>query len=196
MKFEWPTELAQRENGDFYERRLTVFEIALRFMLDPLYFILSWLFRFVEFVVVAFLDGLGEILMAITRTMEFLERKYSTGKDKKAPYEPPYDSEFEDFVKRIKDLIIENHYRGIVAIQIQARMEHLFPNGFPETMFAFPVKIVHGFRATSSDFALEVEWPDGSIIDASGVRIPKHRTIPPIDSDYSEPIVKPHVGRK
>lgn len=162
MKFEWPTELAQRENGDFYERRLTVFEIALRFMLDPLYFILSWLFRFVEFVVVAFLDGLGEILMAITRTMEFLEQKYSTGKDKKT--EPEYESaeareirlsKKDALVIRIGRLIHANAHMTIKTILIHESHVHCFDyEPLPVKIYSHPIRWI---TATNCDLALDCD---------------------------------------
>lgn len=174
MKFEWPTELAQRENGDFYERRLTVFEIVLRVMLDPLYFILSWLFRFVEFMVVAFLDWLGEILMAITRTMEFLERKYSTGKSK---------SEFQflsderaDLLQRIANLLNEQRAKGkrICAIQINPRF--MPATNAIDRLYSYPVKWAAANVAW--DFAVEIELDEPlETVLITPVRTPKHQVI-------------------
>lgn len=183
MKFEWPTELAQRENGDFYERRLTVLEIALRFALDPFYWILSWLFRFVEFVIVAFLDAIGEVLMALTRTMEFLERKYSTGKDKKAELE--YEladakairlANKETLMLRILSLIRENPRSDIKTILIHENHVHCFDyEPLPDTIYSYPIRWI---PSTDCDLALEVHHLHSPIKPRdNGVRRPNVQEI-------------------
>ena len=200
MKIEWPTEIAQTPEGQFYQRRLSVLEIILR----PIAELVLTTIVTVNDSIIALSTY---VIDAFANTFRYLELKYSRGKDKQEqsggyeydPYakddgvwKPVIVAKQEYFLERIKALIIENHYRGIKSISVHPKiMTELcgLEKTLPATLYGFPVTI-HSSES-STEFVLEIEWPEKTKLGIGF--IDPHS---PMDSGYSSPLLSPVTYRK
>lgn len=177
MKLNWPTENEwDEESGMIKERRLTVLEIVLRVILDPLFAIWGWICGVLAPEIETIFVW---ILESFTNTIRFLDKKYSRGKDKKEPIPAVSTKELHDLLERILTLIESVQGQKIKRVLISSeRVLHLFDySKLPVTMYGYPVDFI-GFD--NADFALEVE---------SGAYLT------PMDRDYSEPLARTGVRR-
>lgn len=147
----WPTENEwDEESGMMRERRLTVLEIVLRAILDPLFTLAEWFYSLVEWIPTYVIESL-------TRTLQWLDRKYSMGEEKKQ-YIPSDEigDELHDLLERILTLIESTPERKIVGILISSqRVLHLFNySKLPDKIYGYPV-VFSPFD--NADFALELE---------------------------------------
>lgn len=179
MKLEWPTEEAQTPEGQFYQRRLSVLEIALRLLITPL-------FDVAHLVLDALNDLAIYMIEALSNTIKWLDRRYSRGKDKreKAFMENPLidaerEKELVKFTERVRLLVQAYSREAIVSVLFSHRVLPLFDyQHLPDTIFNIPIVWV---GADNCDFALEVLSEFTS----------ERRIITPMDSDYSGPRISP-----
>lgn len=188
MKIEWPTEIAQTPEGQFYQRRLSVLEIILRPIAE---LVLTTIVTVNDSVIALSTYTID----AFANTFRYLELKYSRGKDKQEQsggYEyDPYakdDAEKAAFLARVQALIKENHSLAIQRLHIHPRYQALLRDN-------------HDYRLPGMLFGHSILWlsPDSQTdlaLEVLSEFTSERRIIPSMDSDYSSPLLSPVTYRK